>query len=125
MKTFSDWLASRGVPRDGIDKLLELLPHSADLFETPERIMESDCWFNYPDNSRFVLLGSCPNGDAVAIDTADQPGAIFFIDHERVHDDIPDSERAARVANSLTDYVQSCLDDPDFPCDYHEAKNRA
>ena len=124
-RRFSEWLGSRGVPQDGIDTLLEILPRCADLFEPPEQIMQPDRWFSLPGNSRFVLLGSCPNGDADALDTTEQPGAVFFIDHERVHDEIPDSERAVRVADSLSDYLQSCLDDPDFPYDYWEAKNRA
>jgi hypothetical protein len=120
---FEDWLKARGVPSESVATLSELAG-TKNLFETPARIMEPDSWFYFPGNTRFVLIGSSPNGDAIALDTKEQPGAVVFIDHDRVHDAVPDQERIIKVADSLPDYLQSCIDDPDFPSDYDEAKSR-
>jgi hypothetical protein len=94
------------------------------IVETAERIMDPDAWFYFPGNSRFILIGSCPNGDAIALDTLEVPGAVYYIDHERVHDDIPDRDRVVRVADTLTKYVDRCLTDPNFPQEYQDASNR-
>jgi hypothetical protein len=66
------------------------------LFEAPARIMDPDIWFYFPGNTRFVLIGSCPNGNAIALDVIEQPGAVFCSDHHRVHDAVVDQERAIR-----------------------------
>jgi hypothetical protein len=122
MSVFSHWLSRRGVAQDTIELLLRLSKKSG-VFETPERIMEPDVWFHFPGNTRFILVGSCPNGDGIGIDTIQKPGAVYFIDHERLHLDI--DEIAVCVADSLQEYVQQCSDVPDFPYDYHEAKRMA
>jgi hypothetical protein len=85
--------------------------------------MEPDVWFHFPGNTGFILVGSCPNGDAIGIDTIQKPGAVYFIDHERLHLGI--DEIAVCVADSLQEYVQKRSDVPDFPYDYHEAKRMA
>ena len=124
MSEFSHWLLKHGVPQDAIGLFL-VLTEKQGVFQTPEKIMDPDSWFYFPRNTRFVLVGSCPNGDGIALDTVTKPGAMFFIDHERLHDTIPDSERSVCVADTLEQYVQRSLDDPKFPSDYHEAKRIA
>jgi hypothetical protein len=120
---FEDWLKTKGIPSESTAGLSELAG-TENLFETPERIMAPDVWFYFPGNTRFVLIGSCPNGDAIALDTKEHPGAVFFIDHDRVHDAVPDQQRTIKVADSLPDYLEACVGDPDFPSDYGEAKSR-
>jgi hypothetical protein len=120
--TFRAWLTERKLPRETIAALMQLGGKS-DFFESAERIMDPDVWFHYPGNTRFVLIGSCPNGDAVALDTTVEPGAVYFIDHETVRDAATD-ECIVKVADSLPGYLQACGDDPDFPFEYHEAKAR-
>jgi hypothetical protein len=120
---FEVWLETRGIPSESIATLNEHA-EAESLFETPTRIMDPDIWFYFPGNTRFVLIGSCPNGDAIALDTKEQPGAVYFINHEHVHDSVPDQERTIKVADSLPHYLQACVDDPDFPFDYEEAKSR-
>ena len=105
MKQFSDWLSDRKVSNDAIQLLLVLLK-KPNIFETAEKIMEPDSWFHYPNNQRFVLLGSCPNGDGIGLDTAEKPGAIFFICHERIQDDLPDSDKMICIADTLELYLQ-------------------
>ena len=122
MKSFSHWLSERGVPKAAIE-LLVALSKAGGCFESPQRIMDSDRWFHFSNNKRFVMVGSCPNGDGIGLDTIQKPGAVYFIDHERLHLDI--AEIAVCVANSLQEYVQQCSDVPDFPYDYHEAKRMA
>lgn len=118
---FELWLKEHGLPADSIEALIKYAG-KAYVFETPARIMTPDIWFHFPGNTRFVLVGSCPNGDAIAVDTKDEPGAVYFIDHERVHENISDRERTVRVAASVPEYLQCCRDDPEFPFDYHGAK---
>ena len=71
------------------------------------------------------MVGSCPNGDGIGLDTIEKPGAVYFIDHERICSSLPESEIIVCVAGSLQEYVERVLDDPDFPYDYHEAKRMA
>ena len=120
MRTFSHWLSERGVPKATIE-LLVTLSEAGGNFESPQRIMDSDRWFYFPNNKRFVLIASCPNGDGIGLDTVQKPGAVYFIDHERLHLDI--AEISVCVADSLQEYVQHCLNDSNFPYDYHEAKH--
>ena len=123
-RRFEAWLAQRKLPRNTIASLMEHVGKEG-LFESAERIMNPDVWFHFPGNTRWVLIGSCPNGDGIALDTLREPGAVYFINHETVESDIADDERTAKVAESLPDYRRACVDDRDFPFDYYEAKDRA
>jgi hypothetical protein len=118
------WLTERKLPRETIDSLIEHVGKER-VFESAERIMNPDVWFHFPGSRRWVLIGSCPNGDAIALDTVREPGAVYFINHESVQSNISDDERTIKVADSLQDFLHACLDDPDFPFDYYEAKDRA
>jgi hypothetical protein len=123
-RIFKAWLTERKLPRETIASLLNYAGKGG-FFESAEGIMDPDRWFHYPGNTRFVLIGSCPNGDAVALDTTVESGAVYFVNHETVHVAMADDECTVKVADSLSDYLQACVDDPDFPFDYYEAKARA
>jgi hypothetical protein len=122
------YLASHGLAQNVIDKLLPLVPtlmpeRSCGTFYDAASIMNPDRWFHWPGQRRFVVLGQCPNGDGVAIDTEKEPGAVFYVAHELLGSDRPLDETAIRVAGSPSDYVQKLLED-DFPFDYWEARAR-
>ena len=71
------------------------------------------------------MVGSCPNGDGIGLDTIEKPGAVYFIDHERIGIGLPESEITVCVAGSLQEYVRRVIDEPDFPYDYYAAKRMA
>ena len=123
-RRFETWLAQRKLPLKTIASLMEHVGKKG-LFESAERIMNPDQWFHFPGNTRWVLIGSCPNGDAIALDTVREPGAVYFINHETVQSDIADDARTAKVADSLPEYLRASVDDPACPFDYYEAKDRA
>jgi hypothetical protein len=122
------WLKNRGLPEKIITDLLQYLPEQTnqlpiDDFNDAERIMHSDSWFYWPDQTRFIVVGGCPNGDAVAIDTEKEQGAIFYVAHELIGMEYALEEMVIKVASSPSDYVEKRSDD-EFPWDYWEAKNK-
>lgn len=124
----SRYLASHGLAQNVVDEFLPLVPtvmpeRSCGTFYDALSIMNPDRWFHWPAQTRFVVVGQCPNGDGVAIDTEKEPGAIFYVAHELLGSDRPVDEMAIRVAGSPSDYVQRLLED-DFPSDYWEARGR-
>ena len=122
----SGYLLARGLPQEVIDDLLPYIPENGQdsVFCDAATVMNPDRWFYWPGQTRFVLVGQCPNGDAVAIDAEKAPGAVFYVACELAGGDRPLEEVVIRVAESPSDFVQRFLDDDDFPYDYWEAKNR-
>ena len=120
------YLARRGMPQQVIDDLLPYIPRPGKqhVFCDAATIMNSERWFYWPGQTRFVVVGQCPNGDAVAIDIQKEPGAVFYVNHELVNDDRPLEETVIRVADSPSDFIQKFLDEGDLPYDYFEAKSR-
>ncbi len=79
------YLAGRDLTRQVIDDLLQYLPCPAKkhFFYDVAGIIELDRGFGWPGHRRFVVVGDCPNGDLVAIDTRKEPGAAFHVSHNR------------------------------------------
>jgi hypothetical protein len=122
------YLASRGVAKQTIGDLLPHIPSKmqdvpADDFCDAASIMAPDRWFHWPGQSRFVLVGQCPNGDGVAVDTEIEPGAVFYVAHELLGSERPVDEVVIRVADSPSDYVRRRSEE-DFPWDFYEAKEK-
>jgi hypothetical protein len=124
--TLADYLLSRGLSQKVIDKLLPHVPEgeSDNVFCDAAAIMDTDRWFYWPRQTRFVLVGQCPNGDAIAIDTQSALGAVFYVAGELAGSDRPHDEVVTCVAKSPSEFVERFLNDDDFPCDYWEATNR-
>lgn len=123
--TIDEYLAARGLMQNVIRELRPYIPNGGDegAFYDATSIMDPDRWFYWPGRTRFILVGQCPNGDGIAIDTQKQPGAVFYVAHELVGSDRPLEETVIRVAGSPSDFVQKFLRD-DFPYDYWEARVR-
>jgi hypothetical protein len=120
------YLSSRGLTQQVINDLLPHIPrrNTEHIFCDAAGIMNPDKWFYWPGQTRFIPVGQCPNGDAVAIDTQRDPGAVFYVAHELAGGDRPLEEIVVRVAKSPSEFIQRLLDDDDFPCDYWEARGR-
>lgn len=122
------YLKNRGVDQPTIQDLLLYIPEKMnaepiDDFCDAKRIMDPDSWFYWPGQKRFVVVGHCPNGDGVAIDTQIQQGAVFYVAHELLHDGQPLDDIVVKVATSPSHYVQLRGED-DFPWDYWDARER-
>jgi hypothetical protein len=125
--TIGDFLHSRGLSREAIEELLPWIPaHGEDgVFCDAARIMDADRWFYWPGQTRFVLVGQCPNGDAVAIDTQEHPGAVYYVAHEFLGGDRAIDDVVIRVAESPSDFVERFIDNSDFPYDFFEARDQS
>lgn len=73
----------------------------------------------------LLIIGSCGNGDPVALDTRVNPGAIGFLCHEVLWPDpsLPPRDWLVVVADSLSEYVCRASDIDAFPVDYWDAKS--
>ena len=91
-----------------------------DDFCDSEKIMNSQNWFYWPNQTRFVLVGQCPNGDGVAIDTESSSGEVYYISHDLLHEERL-NDMIIKIAESPSDYV-SKRNLEDFPWDFWEAK---
>jgi hypothetical protein len=124
--TLDDYLLSRGLSKKVIEEFLPHIPEDAGdgVFSDAASIMDPDRWFYWPGQTRFVIVGQCPNGDGVAIDTQKQPGAVFYVAHELRGGDRVMEDVVVRVADSASDFIQKFLEDDGFPYDYWDAKRR-
>ena len=118
------------MPESATEELIALLPRkmpkaSCAFFYTATYIMNPDKCFYWPGQTRFVLVGACPNGDGIGIDTDIHPGAVYFISHEHVGSGAKIEDMTVKVADSPADYARRIYEgDDDFPMDYWEAKQR-
>jgi hypothetical protein len=72
-------------------------------------------------NSGFVIVGTCPNGDPVAIDVADHPGTVGYLSHEEMWS-VENLRTVFRpVASSLGKLAEG-LRENQIPLDYFEVK---
>jgi hypothetical protein len=69
----------------------------------------------------LLIIGSCPNGDPLAVDVREQLGAVGYIDHETMWQSINVREVFFVLARSPGQLVLG-LDDDRMPLDYYEAK---
>jgi hypothetical protein len=127
-RSLISYLVSCGVPRETVEELVPHVPKRmhdlpADDFCDASRITDSNQWFYWPNQTRFVLVGQCPNGDGVAIDTEENVGSIFYICHELIHTEKSIDEVVVQVADSPNDYVRK-RGEPDFPWDFWEAREK-
>jgi len=72
----------------------------------------------------FLVLGSCMNGDMVALDLRLVPGSVWFLSHDELWgDDGADPRQfAVQVAQDLCDLVVRAWDIDSFPLDCEHAR---
>lgn len=122
--TLGEHLRSKGLSQRAIEDLLPYIPeHDGDgVFRGAASITKPDTWFHWPDQTRFVVVGLCPNGDGVAIDTQNDLGAVFYVAHELLGGGLLLDDVVVRVADSPSTFIHRFVEDEKFPYDYWEAK---
>ncbi|MCK5942911.1 MAG: SMI1/KNR4 family protein [Planctomycetes bacterium] len=75
--------------------------------------------------SGFLIIGSCGNGDPVALDLRDAPGAVCFLSHDVLWPDEHADPRAwsVQVAADLAEFVGCAWDLDAFPVDFCDARS--
>lgn len=119
----SQFLLEQGLQKKVID---ELIPHLAPdgecgFFWDAPTIM-APCEHCHLERVKgFILVGNCPDGSFVAIDTASENGAIYYIALEYLAANYPVEEMLVQVAESPSEWISKLCEDDDFPYDYHQA----
>lgn len=74
----------------------------------------------------FLVIGSCGNGDMVAVELLQCPGSVWFMSHgELWGDDSADPRQfSVQVATDLADFVVRAWDIEAFPLDCYDAQER-
>lgn len=121
----ADWLKGRGLLVSTIEELLPLIPEEASdfsfgWFSPPQQILNSERWFHWPGQSRFVFVGQCPDGSGIAIDSTVVPGAVFYVSPDAIGTDPSSGEFTVQVADSPAQFALYAQAD-NFPVDYYEA----
>lgn len=127
---FLEWIARRGIPKaasrfighmwvrddDAAVGAINLLPESAIMTQADDEPR----WLT----AGFLVIGSCGNGDMVAIDVRGTPGSVWFMSHEELWgDDSADPRRfSVQVAKDLADLVVRAWDIDSFPLDCDHAR---
>jgi hypothetical protein len=124
--TLANYLLSRGLSQKVIDELLPLIPEVSDagIFRDAASITAPDRWFYWPEQTCFIAVGQCPNGDAVAIDTHGHSGAVFYVAHELIGRAHKLEDIVVRVADSPAEFARRFLEEDEFPDDYWDAKTK-
>jgi len=124
---FEQWAASRNVRESDVEFLKlsasfseedslvgsTVLDYAGIVEYTDEEIVEA-C----PFDGGFVVFGSCPNGDPVALDVQNEIGSVHYISHEESDGC---SFPSLKVANSVKQFLEQLRLDK-MPTDFHEAK---
>lgn len=74
-----------------------------------------------PEKCGFMIVGSCPNGDPIALDIGEDLGSVWYMDHETMHSE-PLRSISIRVADNLQQLMTRLVNEDDFPFDYYLAK---
>ena len=127
---FLAWLASIGVDSNSVEFFSagwsidpEGMIGTGSLMLT-EQIIETASkeprWLSHG----FLLIGSCGNGDPVALDVRDQRGGVFFLSHEVLWSDEEADPRdwSVQVADDLGGFAKSAWDLDSFPIDFWDAR---
>lgn len=123
--TLTQYLQSQGLKQLVIDDLLPYIaPHGESGFFWDAASIMAPCEYYHLERVKgFILVGSCPDGSCVAIDTTSENGAVFYISLEYLAANYPVEKMVIQVAESPSDWISKVCED-DFPYDYCEASSQ-
>jgi hypothetical protein len=135
---FAIWAMKSGINEDVIEQVTlyaaspEDMKEAYDAMEPPPFIhtlddivamTSSDALGTLPLTQGFIIVGSCFNGDPIAVDVANDQGSVWYINHETMHGSTLRAS-AIRVATDLSGLINGILEDGNFPLDHFSASSR-
>jgi hypothetical protein len=124
---FRKWAGARGLSSDDVELLLQQLlddyalnPAYPSWIGSPTRVMSANDptrgfgLEKEPFDLGFLLIGSCPNGDPVAVNIREPELPVYYISHEGIYSE-PLPEIMAKVSGSLAEYRAALASDTSRP----------
>lgn len=127
-KEFTSWATNLGVSKDLINQLVKFAQPPDNVLDEPEPVSSLQGIREFTENipgvtpleHGFLFIGSCLNGDPVALDVADNIGSIWYVCHETMYG-TPLREAAIRVADDVAGLLDGLSNEEGFPWDYYDA----
>lgn len=127
---FLAWLAGHDVPKSALRFLSQAWVEGDEAFVGAITLMSESAIVLHADAeprsfaAGFLVLGSCMNGDMVALDARSRPGSVWLLSHDELWgDDSADPRQfAVQVAKDLCDLVVCAWDIDNFPLDCEHAR---
>lgn len=132
---FISWGSKAGIPQFILESLIEFAATPEQMQKTVDEIRppppiypideiramnEGDPMGISPEKAGFLIIGTCGNGDPIAVDIGEQPGSVWYLSHEQMHENDLRSV-AVKVATDIPSFDQAFAKDESFPLDYWEA----
>lgn len=134
-KDFLDWGLKIGIDKNIINSIIEftatpeeikeiiekmLLPPPIYPLEDIQSMQEEDEMGISPMESGFLILGTCANGDPIAVDVKKDLGTVWYISHGEMYEGDLKSV-SIQVAEDIPTFIQKLNENESFPMDYWEA----
>lgn len=123
---FTKWLDQRNVPTEVRADLFLAQTHVSNDSMAGEMLDDFDGIVEYTDYAifeltpydvGFIVFGSCPNGDPIAIDVKAEIGRILYLSHE----DIDENGFPSQVVSPSMGHFIEMVNADKMPLDYYEA----
>lgn len=136
-RRFRRWALRQGLSESCVEQLIVVAASPEEMKAAYDAIMppppiyplrsiraehESDPMDVAPAKYGFLIVGTCPNGDPIAVDLRDDVGSVWYLAHELMHEAPPLRSIAIRVADDVYDFVDGLAHRDGFPIDYFQAK---
>ncbi|WP_308952716.1 hypothetical protein [Thalassobacterium maritimum] len=131
MEAHTKNLKSLGFSEKNTNRILSLLPNHSELEPTQtywidsiERIIENNPEKNFlgldeePREKGIIFIGSCPNGDPVAVDLNDDNLPVYYLSHEEMFDS-PIENIMEEVSKTIEEF-ELLVQKGTMPFDYFE-----
>ena len=108
-----EWLQAQGLPKELAQEVSACLPKRQVMrgcsdFECAEDVLElngQEAGFPREKLEGFLIVGTCFNGDLVAVDYREKVGHMYYLPHSSLWDEEKDMRSCAlEVAESPTDF---------------------
>jgi hypothetical protein len=130
-RDFLAWIDSLRINKSVAEELLPHMPRDADLdpemgnwIESGPRIIfmnDPKRGFGLPKeplDEGYLIIGSCPNGDLVAVEVNSPKLPVFYINHEQMHG-LPLHQVIRKISDSINEYDEALsTEDSGIPMDY-------
>ena len=121
LRDLAKFAATRKEMRRSIDEMLP--PPPIYPVSDIQEMHEDDPMGIEPGRAGFLIVGTCPNGDPIAVDIRDEPGTVWYLSHEQMFGKDAEGLRsvAVKVASGIPAFWQRRAEDKSFPLNYWDA----